>query len=296
MDTLRLLGQAQDDITASDVSTLFSNYLGPPEVAELMLSIDSARYEILQREDDSTFYPPLAAALRIYGTGVKTWESFIRLLLRSGNVDLHAQVPRRYHSDREYSELASQYPCVKSGPVTPLDELFMWTDSPNEGALVALDWLQMLADEGYNVLAYLKTEQALHDIQWGFTLPSQELIYHDAPRKFVFDLGPNSSVGWEWWVDPNLPAALVRQEFRDINLFTCDWRLPSESWDECWPFIYPDWSIEQVPHNDEEFPDWERRYKRANLRAERRLKKKSNKLARIHGTYKPNQVPGAWPV
>ena len=289
MNTLRVLGQAQDDITPYEVLMFFTTYMGPPEVTELMLSLHSARYEILEREDDSTSFPPLAAALRTYGAGVKTWENFIRVLLRSCDVDLHAPVPRLYCSKED----VLHYPCALSDLGTPLDELFMWNDSPYDGAEVASDWLQMLADEGYDVLAYLKTEQNLHGAQQGFTYPSSGLVCYETPHKLVFDFRPNPSVNWAWWVDPSLPASIARQEFQDMSFLAQEYYLPSETWEVCWPFMYPHWSIWQAPPDD---PEWERRNKRADLRAESRLKKKSNKLARLQGTYKPNRVPGAWPT
>ena len=233
MNTLRVLCQTQDHGTTFDVSDFFSVYMGPPEVAELMLSQDLVRYEILHTEDYSSFSPPLVTGLRMYGTGVKTWERIIRLLLRSGNIDLHAQVP---HDRERRTKWTTYYPFALSGLVTPLDELFMWTDSPNHGDEVAFAWLQMLADEGFDVLAYLRTEQALHDIQEGFTYPSLGKYLDDTLRKLVFQFEPNPVVSWEWWVDRVLPASLVRQEFLGIS---SNWNETDELWEEFWPFRNP---------------------------------------------------------
>lgn len=60
-----------------------------------MLSLDMARYEIVQEADNPASFPALATALRAYGAGLTKWDQFIRKLLRSGGVDVNAQVPRK---------------------------------------------------------------------------------------------------------------------------------------------------------------------------------------------------------
>lgn len=90
-----------------------------------MLSLDMARYEIVQEADNPASFPALATALRAYGAGLTKWDQFIRKLLRSGGVDVNAQVPRKKKRDDELKAVVTShyYPRAISEPAMPLDEL-----------------------------------------------------------------------------------------------------------------------------------------------------------------------------
>lgn len=297
VNTLRILAESQDDVTASDVSTFFAGYMGPPEGAELMLTLNMARYEILQGADDPATFPALAAALRAYGAGLTQWEDFIRKLLRTGGVDVHAQVPRGRSAERLMAMFTSHYPCTISEPATPLDELFAWSQTPFEASDVANGWLQMLSDEGYDVLAYLETERDMHLGQQQLSYPSIALAGYDTPHKLLFQLGPNPSVSWDWWIDPDLPAYLLRHELRHMDILIRERPWFGDPWQEYWPFDFPEWSYARAPYEDDSsYSKWEEKLKLAGQRAERCMRKKAIKLARIQGTFRPSQMPGEWPV
>lgn len=294
VDTLRILAKAQDDVSTSDISDFFSSYIGPPEGADLMLSLDAARYEILQTDQDTESFPALATGLRAYGEGLTTWEDFIRRLLRNG-VDVHAIVPRRHCDENLITMFTSHYPCRISEPPTPLDELFSWTETPFEGSQAANDWLQMLSSEGYDILAYLKEEMALHTRQQQLTYPSTVNAGYDVPRKLILELGHTPSISWDWWIDPRSPAFLVRQELKYMDIFVRDWALYKEPWEDDWPFTYPEWSDAKAPDEREStYEDWDQSNKRAGRRAERRLREKAVKVARSQGNYERSRMPGAW--
>jgi len=116
----------------------------------------------------------------------------------------------------------SHYPCSISEPATPLDELFTFTQKTFEGSDAANDWLQMPSSEGYNVQAYLKEERILHAGQQQLTYPSIALAGYSNPRKLILELDPNPSVSWNWWINPQSPASLVRQELRHMDIFVRD--------------------------------------------------------------------------
>ena len=62
-----------------------------------------------------------------------------------------------------------------------------------------------------------------------------------------------------------------------------------QQWQFHWPFIHPRWS-DVYYIRDEVFCE------RVQERANRRMKKKSMKLARAQGFGKRDKMPGAWPV
>lgn len=157
VDTLRLLTQWQNDISPSDISIFCSFSQRPVEAAEFMFSQHLIQSEFDVSEGEEHF-PFLAAALRAYGSGEWQWESLIRRLLRK-IVDLHVLI-------------SAMYPCDFSGYFTPLDELFRFTKTPFEGEAAAARWLRVLSSEGYDVMAYLEEEQALHAAQMQLTRPS----------------------------------------------------------------------------------------------------------------------------
>lgn len=157
VDTLRLLTQWQTDISPWDISVFWTLYGGPVETAEFMFSqyLIQSEFDVSEGEEH---FPILAAALRVYGSGGWQWESFIRRLLRK-RVDLHVLI-------------SAKYLCNVGECGTPLDELFGLTMTPFEGEAAAARWLQVLSSEGYDVMAYLEEEQALHAAQMQSTYSS----------------------------------------------------------------------------------------------------------------------------
>lgn len=164
IDTLRLLTQSQDDVSAQDLFNFWSWFSGPVEVAEFFYS----NYYVPSESgvsDDEEIFPFLAIALKRFGRDPSQWESFLRLHLRK-KVGLHSRVPRM-----NKCLLTEKYACELSEYGTPLDELFSQTMTPIEGEAVANRWLQILLSEGFDVIAYLEGEYALHAQQMQLTVP-----------------------------------------------------------------------------------------------------------------------------
>lgn len=59
VDTIRILAQSQDDVSAYNISTFFARYNRPPEGAELMISLDASRYEISRERKKQNVFLPL---------------------------------------------------------------------------------------------------------------------------------------------------------------------------------------------------------------------------------------------
>ena len=169
VDTLRVLTQAQGDISSRDVNEFWKWYTGPVDVAEIMSIFSQG---LIQSEfdlsDDEEILPLLAVALKGYGEDPSQWENFLRLLLRE-RVNLHSPVPRHHLVQTYYHHL---FPCELLEFGTALDELFSATETPFEGDAAADRWLEVLSSEGYDVVAYLEEESALHAEQMSLTYPS----------------------------------------------------------------------------------------------------------------------------
>ncbi len=217
IEIARLLVQAQEDLSAFDISMWFREYEGPPEGAELILSQDLARYDICSADDSDPLYPALASILRLYAQAPESWESVIRTLIRHG-VDVHAPVRR----DLSFLD-QSEYLCPVARYGTPLDELFMYTLDPSEGQAAANGWLQILASEGHDISVYLETESALHTRPMQLTYPSHRPWGYDNPRKPIFDLGARLSVYWDWWISPSSSTFLLREKFKTLAITLPDW-------------------------------------------------------------------------
>ena len=295
VNTLRVLAESQDDFSASDISQFFERYMGPPEGAELMLSQEIVQLKLLHTDSDQTPFPPLATALRMYGAGMPQWEPLIRRLIRNG-ADLHAVVPRNDLRFCRWFTKQAGYPCAISEDGTPLDELFMWTESVFEAESAGKGWVQMLADEGIDVRAYLDEEESLHKTPYQLTYPSAPLAGYENPRQLVFDLGLNLIVSWDWWIDPGSSTHMLRKELRNMNLFVADWSLKSDGWENRWPFHYPPWAdgYEPWPATNAAYPGWKRIRSLADKRAHKRTRKKAIRLAQAQGLKWSNTVPGAW--
>lgn len=171
LDTLRLLMQSQNCISSRDVYLFWMWFQGSVETAEYMFSQDliQTRSDISDGED---VYPILATTLRAFGEGFSQWDRFLRLLLRK-NSSLHSPVPRNGGIEYLNNLLSLNYPCKALEFGTPLDELFLRTNTPFEGEAIANRWLQVLSSEGIDVVAYLEEETALHAQQMQLTIPSE---------------------------------------------------------------------------------------------------------------------------
>ena len=286
LEVLRLVITATDHVTVDDISRFFYlGYGGPPEGVDLILSQGICADDT--NCGDQAIITPLHNALRFYGLGDKTWIPFIRRMLRE-RLDIHARRP----SER----MIHGFP---SAILTPLDHLLIHTSHPSDGNLVAMDWLTILEEEGYDVVEYLQEEIALHRAQQMCTTDKCLFV----PRKLVFHTGDLPSVSWEWWIDPLSAASLVRSEFKHLNYHCidhdgCD--TFSHLWerDRFWPFGYPAWSSAFEPHIlPERYPDWvlwQQRVELNQTRVDRREKKKRVKLARAQGIFRPYHMPGTW--
>ena len=257
--------QAQEDLSDFDISMWFRDYDGPPEGAELILSQDLAQYWIRSADKTDPLYPALASVLRLYAKDSRSWEPVVRTLIRHG-ADLHAPVHRSLRDPDQY-----KYPCPVAQYGTPLDELFMYTLDPLEGESAADCWLQILASEGLDTLAYLEMESALHPRPIQLTHPSYLTVGYDNERQLIFDLGAHPSVAWDWWINPSSTTYLLREEFKIMALSRRDSWLVMQPWREVWPIRYPAW-FGDVP--------LESRYRRFQELAEARSTRRQDKKAR----------------
>ena len=292
-DIARLLMQAQKDLSELDMSEWFCEYKGPPAGAELILSQDVAKYYVRSQDDSDPLYPALASILRLYAKSPEPWEPVLRTLIRSG-ANIHAKV----HRDLGFLD-QSKYPCPVSKYGTPLDELFTYTIDPLEGQVAADGWLQILASEGYNILAYLETESDLHARPMQLTIPYRRLMGYANERKLVFDWGVRPTVSWDWWINPSSSTFLLRQEFRLMAIKSIsDGMLIKRSWEETWPVILPKWSeLHQYCAGDASSRSkYEKLLNLANARAVKRAKKRLGEWAAPEDPNAPRKVPGAWPI
>lgn len=266
VDTLRLLIPNQDEMSSSDLDVFWNRYRGPVEGAEFIFDQHWTQHEEPPTE---SLFPPLATALREYGRWRPGWDHFLRLLIRRGT-SLHAPVRNTGSS---------------------LDKLFCYTNTPIEGEKVARHWLQLLSSEGRDILAYLKEESELRAANMHLFYSYPDTIQ----RQLKFDWGSSPCVSWDWWIDPDSPIALVREEFKHMALSSRGygwWRTGKDFW----PFIY------SASHSDLEWNhqkaryDRNARYERAQERFDRRAKKKASKSARAQGLRARSKMPGAWPV
>ena len=113
-------------------------------------------------------------------------------------------------------------------------------------------------------------------------------LRYDVPRQLLFHWKGGPSVSWDWWIDPDSSASLVREEFKnliDLNHTPVFW----EEWKVHWPFIHPAWSNDLFDQDNE-------LYERVQKRANRRMKKNLIKAAHARGLRKREKMPCAWPV
>ena len=171
VDTLRLLTQSQNEFSRSDIVRFWTQYVGPVEGADYMLSQESIQSEF-DISDDKDFYVVLSTALREYGADPTRWERFVRFLLRK-RADLHLLWPIiRRMEETDYITIGPEYPCKVLEKGSPLDELFGNTETPFEGKAAADGWLDIISSEGRDIVVYLERESALHASQMQLTSSS----------------------------------------------------------------------------------------------------------------------------
>ena len=283
---LRLVITATDHVTVDDITRFFDRgYGGPPEGVDLVLS-QGISADKIDSGDQATF-TPLHNALRNYGNGDKDWISPIKKMLRK-RLDIHAPRPAK--------GMIRGFP---GAILTPLDHLLIHKSYPSDEFLVAMGWLSMLEEEGYDVMEYLQEEVALHYGQQMFTTDESQFL----PRKLVFHKGDLLAISWDWWTDPLSECSLARNEFKHLNYHCTGYNNGDtvgllSTWEDLWPFGCPTWSGGFEMHKIVEcYQDWVLRHQKIELnqtRFARREKKKQVKLARAQGTYRPNHVPSAW--
>ena len=340
VEILRILTQSNDGISAQNCNLFWMvDWTKSVEAAEFMWSQGCIPSES-DISDDEEVFPMLAAALREFGRDPSHWEGLLRRQVRK-DAALHSPVPRFYHSRDSDEIFNSIIPCRISKYGTPLDDLFLDTRTPFEGEAIAHHWLQILSSEGFDLVAYLEGEFALHTEQmqliysshgkhsksyfFRFTrkrLCNQSCLllglvqslypssrsnadskfptaqYHASftPCQLVYQWGSNPSVSWDWWIDPNSFASLVREEFKYMDILGWDYRRWDE-WEKMWPMIYPAWSdYIRCTGGYVDDPELRLPHELAQERANRRWEKKSMKAARAQGLKKRERMPGAWPV
>jgi hypothetical protein len=294
VDTLRVLSQAQTDISMVDVESLVASYWGPPEGIELLLS----QYTNLGGTPDEHHRHMFAAIFQVvvkrFGGDCTQWESLVRKLIHQG-VDVHG-----------YVFVGS---ALGEGWGTLLDDLFIYTYTPLEASIVGNFWLRILASEGFDISTYLEEEISLYTAL--HLVPSPVL---SGCRKLIFQLGETQSVSWEWHVEPESGALLVRDMFKSL-IFTIDLNdLEFVRSVDChrilWPWGHHVWyrylyeyymDPELRGLNFSRFGGWEflqksrQQTKLVDSRAARRMAKKAWKSRRAWRKKYPSQMPGAWP-
>ena len=170
-----------------------------------------------------------------------------------------------------------------------------------DGSIAARGGLEILSDDGFDVEQYLGKEMRPHGAQFQFLEPRMVFIQEQGTelfaRRLVFHFGGRPGVPWDWWIDPNLPACLVRQEFRHMKLCAphlhkeCGW-----GWREHWPFRYSKGDDHHLPLHmkSTECVGWQRSQKLAQSRYDHCAKEKAIQFARIQGIYHQPRVTGAW--
>lgn len=164
IDTLRLLAESQDDVSPQDMFLLGPSLSWEVAAAEFLYSNNYVPSES-DVSSDEEIVPFLAIALMGFGRDPSQWESLLRRVLRN-KPDLHSRVLRR-----SYLRTGETFPCEVSEYGTPLDELLGQIETPFEAEEIAARWFQVLLSEGFDVVAYLEEEYALHAQQMQLTVP-----------------------------------------------------------------------------------------------------------------------------
>lgn len=301
LDTVRSLvdpPNCQFEFSAMDVKTFYEWYMGPPEVAEFILSHSMSLSEMSNYQDFAM--TPLHLALDGWRqfSGYETcnyaerWLYIVRKLLR-GTVDVHAQC-------RGCNRIRGRFERRGSSLMTPLECVLLKSYHPFDGEDAAKTWLALLHETGYDIVAYLTQEMFLH-ARDEFTLfdpwhqiPAGTRCFHSLssyPVNIILVHLDPPRVWWDWYIEPECKASHVLHEFRNFGIHhgAFPW-----SWSDSWPFYYPNWANESRPWWPPIAAEaWEQRTKPARTRHARRAEQTSRKLTRSQRRRAP-PVPGAW--
>ena len=116
------------------------------------------------------------------------------------------------------------------------------------------------------------------------------------PRQLIYQWGSNPSVSWDWWIDPNSCAYLVREEFKQLDISGPDFEWGWDEWEKSWPLRFPACTDRQGYELPSAQSERQPLYDLAQKRANRRWEKKSMKAARAQGLKRRDRMPGVWPV
>jgi hypothetical protein len=309
VDTFRVFGRAQKEMSALDVQNLWYLFDRSAQDAEFLYQ-QCFNLMVSQEDDQLIGSYVLNKAVREYGKGRLEWEYLIRKMVRKG-VDVHNRVsdahidePNEcYLGDTVEERFRSMRKGRQSMHGTPLDELFGNTVSPYEAELAAQRWLFILRTEEVDLVTYLKEELAIHGAHQQLTYSGMD---GTTRRQLVFNLGANPTCWWEWLLDPESGAYLVREEFKGMYTMWDDHEdlgpLADPEQDVA-PFDFPDWSNERMPIDLRQSETWPKGYHPyiilrgiAADRLNRRWMRRASKSARARRTKGPRKIPGAWPL
>lgn len=283
LDCLRLLIEAQLDVTEEDLNWFYMLYSGPPEAAEIIFAYDTDFNPIPSRRNART--TALHMALRHLVRGSEQWYGMTRRLLRT-KLNIHAQDRRRRSA---------------------LDEVLKPFECPcNPDAAVAT-WLSILRDESIDIGAYLKQELTLdfrehHSSCNGCQrIPKgSHCVFGNRPfiheEIMVVELDP-PRVWLDSHFDPKSSASLVWDEFGHFTSYHYDACARLEF---LWPFDFPKWSRVHYWRDDPKGNShsldlaFQGRFELARRRRDRRVEKKAQKLVRSQRHRGPRLIPGAW--
>ncbi|KAG8534001.1 uncharacterized protein KY384_000843 [Bacidia gigantensis] len=271
---LRIITPDWDDVTFNDLESILDSWEGPVSKMEFMLAHEGVQDKIKRGSRLCGSDVLLNLALKEYGSGEEEWKSIIKTRLRC-HPNLHTYQSRYGYGD-----------CYTSH----LDAVFHYAMSPLEADIAGKKWLDLLAEEGYDVVTYLKTEERLRLKRALILDHSSQFSYlgYEPPRKLVFASGEYPMVTWDWWIDSKSPAGLVRHEYRHLDYIENQW----EALYPCpWPFSYAKWDFEGIKWGN----DWHiDQYDFAMKRYDRRAEKKRQKQLRAQGRHKRSRMPGTW--
>ena len=303
LDTMRILIKSQRYVTFWQLGLFCYFYIGPQEGADLMISGFLTNGETPHTRDPNRQHDSRHIALHMalyrFGRQPGTWKDLVRKLL-------WRKMPREYDGYMHW-QTKSTWDWFKS---TALDMLVRSIEHPFDLDGAADAWLQLLVEEGYDIVSYLQEEIKLHsELQQynpAFHPVRQVLdgsqrfsgISYKLPRVLIFKLDP-PSLTWDWYIDPTSSAYQALTIFRYFNV---DYDLKSvrgtpiaRRWTLWWPLDYPLWFPEYShwPHR-EPVTVWSELGAQANRRANRRVERKAQKLARVQERRGFRHMPGAW--
>lgn len=275
-----MLSGPGNELCLADLPGFFQHYFGPPEGIQLLLSQEVAGVQIEDLRASAT--EALSGALSKFGaTRDKEWKLVLRQLIKLG-ANIH----------NEHEDHKAYYPDVIS---TQLNQLLDWCLDPWKSKALIDEWLQILSEEAVDLATYISTELELRT-------KGPRAIYwcngHQTKlRQFVFSTTEPVGIHFEWWIDPELPAALVLEEFKNIGLgeHECEDALEEDYWpcgdswsgccNRCGTFL---WASEPLPKS------YRTRLELAEKRFQARERRKAVKYHKIQGFTDRRRMPGAW--